>query len=595
VNSEVSNHANNNTESLDPHHAAADQKVRAPTLCIGSITFADDNELVLGESDLVLVVGPNNAGKSELLRAVFGKAAENHTPSPVVESVLFRREGSPQQLESWLSRTGKVVGVVPQRQFRRYGCQVHEASVHHSWSNHSSDIGTLAHAFVAFARTEGRIQESNAPQQIGVQDAASHPLHHVLSDDGLEIRLSDRFKAAFGQELVLNWRAGQQLPLHVGPRPRRSAEGDRVSNEYVEQVSSLPRLDSQGDGMRSFVTLLLYSLALDCPVLLVDEPEAFLHPPQAKLAGELLASDPPHTRQTLIATHSSHVVRGALTLNPGAHVVRLTREGDISRAHIVSPKAVEALWRNPLLRYSNALDGLFHDAVVICEADADCRFYEALFNALARAEKKPAPDLLFTFTSGKARMGELKRALEGAGVRTIAICDFDVLREDKPLCELLDAESWAAASKNIVQIRTALNGKLPSIPRPQVATQIAQIIGSGTADALSNSERDQIKKVLRGTSIWTMAKESGLSILPGGSTSVVAKELLDFLLSRDVAVVPVGELESFCKPASPEHGPAWVEAVLQRDLLHDPDLHIAREFMKGIAKLLRSLHATKRP
>src|SRR3954452_10968168 len=44
-------------------------------------------------------------------------------------------------------------------------------------------------------------------------------------------------------------------------------------------------LEKEGDGMRSFVGILLHVLLSNDMISLVDAPEAFLHPPQARLIG----------------------------------------------------------------------------------------------------------------------------------------------------------------------------------------------------------------------------------------------------------------------------------------------------------------------
>ena len=64
----------------------------------------------------------------------------------------------------------------------------------------------------------------------------------------------------------------------------------------------MPRLDQQGDGMKSFMGLLLNIVASAYPVVLVDEPEAFLHPPQARLIGRMLGDEKDPGAQVLVAT-----------------------------------------------------------------------------------------------------------------------------------------------------------------------------------------------------------------------------------------------------------------------------------------------------
>jgi hypothetical protein len=48
------------------------------------------------------------------------------------------------------------------------------------------------------------------------------------------------------------------------------------------------------------------------PGQVIDEPEAFLHPPQARLIGSSLVQDRRDNRQLFIATHSADILSGVL-------------------------------------------------------------------------------------------------------------------------------------------------------------------------------------------------------------------------------------------------------------------------------------------
>jgi hypothetical protein len=53
--------------------------------------------------------------------------------------------------------------------------------------------------------------------------------------------------------------------------------------EYLQEIMALPQVQEQGDDVKSFVGMLLAITATEYPLLLIDEPETFLHPPQAYL------------------------------------------------------------------------------------------------------------------------------------------------------------------------------------------------------------------------------------------------------------------------------------------------------------------------
>jgi predicted ATPase len=88
------------------------------------------------------------------------------------------------------------------------------------------------------------------------------------------------------------------------------------------------RLDEQGDGIRSFVGISLALLILKRSLFLIDEPEAFLHPPQAFRIGAFIGEQAKQSRQIIIATHSVDVLRGILSRSQDVDIVRIDRVGN---------------------------------------------------------------------------------------------------------------------------------------------------------------------------------------------------------------------------------------------------------------------------
>jgi AAA domain, putative AbiEii toxin, Type IV TA system len=237
--------------------------------------------------------------------------------------------------------------------------------------------------------TETRLGASNPAQSIAItRQAKTNPIHFLYQDVELEQSMSSGFKAAFGEDLIVHRGAGKEVPLYVGTEVKLEPGRRWPSREYWEKVEAMPPLKTQGDGMRSFVGVLLYATVVDYSVVLIDEPEAFLHPPQARLLSRMLVQKKKKDSQLFLATHSADVIRGLLDAGSSSvRIVRLLRRGDVNYARSLRTDEVKTLWADPLLRYSNVLDGLFHDNVVVCESDADCRFYEAVAVAVAEKEE----------------------------------------------------------------------------------------------------------------------------------------------------------------------------------------------------------------
>src|SRR6056297_1891636 len=238
----------------------------------------------------------------------------------------------------------------------------------------------------------------------------------MYDDQDLMKNISDLFNKSFQQELFMDYRASPQLPIHVGTPPDIEKIPNQVSNEYVEEVRKNPRLDGQGDGMRSYAGILFEVVAIEHDITLLDEPEAFLHPPQMRRLGETLAEET--VNQVFVATHSSDILRGFLNVkSDNVRIIRLRRSGDRNYATMTDPERLNELWEQPELRYSNALDGIFHEEVLICEDDSDCRLYNSIADHLAKSHKdKSWPDAAYVPCGGKAAIPKIASSLREIGV-----------------------------------------------------------------------------------------------------------------------------------------------------------------------------------
>jgi len=79
---------------------------------------------------------------------------------------------------------------------------------------------------------------------------------------------------------------------------------DKVTAEYRSALGRLKPLSEQGDGMCSMLGVLIPVVSATYPIVLVDEPEAFLHPPQARILGQSLAVlAQERNLQLFLATH----------------------------------------------------------------------------------------------------------------------------------------------------------------------------------------------------------------------------------------------------------------------------------------------------
>ncbi len=291
--------------------------------------------------------------------------------------------------------------------------------------------------------TESRLILGKPQSSIAFPHSLPEQYIHLLQvNENMRSEISKEVRIAFNKDLIIHWAGGAQVWFHVGDEPIRDTTQDRVSGQYLEELMKLPRLESEGDGIRSFVGILLACMCGGQPLFLVDEPEAFLHPPQIRrIAGILAKNAEAVGRQVIIATHSGDVVRGALESSDRVSICRMTRAGNLNYVCKLGSNDIKELLSKPLLRSATAIEGVFHEGVVVCEGDADCRIYEALAKRLESNEVLPSPvDFHFIHGGGKGALATLATVYMKLRVPVVVIADLDLLRNKEEfknaLCSL---------------------------------------------------------------------------------------------------------------------------------------------------------------
>jgi hypothetical protein len=556
------------------------------SISLTGVIFSDGTHVPLEPTSCVLIVGPNNSGKSASLRAIESKMRNRNEPAVCIREIALRTHGTSEQLATDLvEKAFRGRGSDHDPLYRIGGGEIHRSQLQNWFTTGALEgVRNLAGFYSVRLDVAKRLEAVNPVHNIPIGDEApSHPFHQLADDRALTQRMSRYFQEAFGIGLVLDTLAGRDIHVHVGLEPPFASPDEFLSRDYRAQIRRLPRLETQGDGMKSFLGTLLYTLLTEYPILLVDEPEAFLHPPQARLLGRMFAREVLGRRQLFIATHSTDFINGLLSeASEHVVVVRLNRSAADS-AKVLDSRAIAEMWSDPLLKFSNALDGLFYQKVVICEADSDCKFYSAVLEAITPTNVY-RPDIHFTYTGGKDRVHVLVSALYRAGIPVRVVFDFDVLDNELPLRRAFEGlgGGWSEIASHFTQVKTAIENNRPLYRTEEVKKEVQNILDGVTAERFPEAAADKIKDILRQSSPWRIAKQTGRAGLPGGQTVNHYNALTAALEAKGIFIVPVGEAERFC-PSAAGHGPSWVANVFRgRNLSSDPELEQARQFVQHI-------------
>jgi energy-coupling factor transporter ATP-binding protein EcfA2 len=574
----------------------ATKAIVRPALAFKDVTFSDGTSLAFAEDEIVVFVGPNNAGKSATLKEMEALVSRNGSHT-VIKGATLHKTGNRDDLEAYLERNSQKMKEPHDLRYTGFGFNIHKT--HLQYFDNSHDRHPVAPFFCTRLATENRIIASNPAGPIALyQEPANHPIHMLLMDEKLANRIGAHFRHAFGKDLFPFRAGGGKFPLYVGEKPEKTPGEDELSRSFVEKIRGQAEpLESQGDGMRSFATVLLYVLVADThSIQFLDEPEAFLHPPQARLLGELIARERKSKAQLFIATHSTDVLDGLITGGASkVRIVRLQRDGALNRVKELSKEKTAAIANDTLARYSGVFGGIFYQHVVICESDSDCLFYSSLLNTKAVSGDQRA-DILFIHTSGKHRMGQLAETLRELDVPVSVIADVDLFNEESTFRTLFErlGGNWAELHSAWKALKTAVEARKPPLNAQQVAAMIRkELEGADGTTPFPKDKEQTIKRVFKTVSPWDDVKRAGRAALPQGQAVQHFDELLRLCAAVGLWVLPVGELEGFCRSIDGGHGPGFVEMVLaERDLEADPELTEARRFLTSILGRARS--STKR-
>jgi hypothetical protein len=521
----------------------------------GVVPGAPGTRLQIGP--VTVFVGPNNSGKSLALRELLQWANQGvEPPQPwaggrVLAAIagVFppNEEALDEFLRPWevqsespsqrMLRTMSLApssgpgmggsGLVSRRRFGQY--------------NQSFDEycrTTILPVFTVLLDGRSRFNLSEARHMTTHREPPGNHLMALVRDRALYERVNREILEVFAHHLVVDTSQPPNVSLGLsrtsppaGHWPERSYDPDVI--QY--QVSATP-IHEFSDGVQIYSGLIAALDSISRVIVLIDEPEAFLHPTLARRLGARLAADARDRRRNLLAaTHSADFLLGCVTEVPETAIVRLTYEKGAATARPLAGTDVAQLVRDPLLRSVDALDALFARGAVVCEADSDRVFYDEINRRLMDDEERQgAADTHFLNAQNWQTIPKIIAPLRRLGVPAAAIVDLDALTRDEAWPEFI------SATTSDPNTRYAL-----SVARQSAATILREAGTLGPGGTLA-------------------CKESGLDAVRNGSDRETVKGILKYLADYGLFVVPVGELEKWLRQLGITNKKTWVTEMLVR-------------------------------
>lgn len=498
---------------------------------------------------ITVFVGPNNSGKSKVLMEIeaFCKNGTPNATNVIIDDLEFNQPTDPESeinSHTLTPRHNEFISpghILFGKDNTRHNINKNQLVAF--FSNVSSHRQHYCAYYVAFNTI--RIDGGSRINLIKEQDAGdlqSHPVNslQVLFRNNAkreEVRriLYDAFKKYF----VIDPTKSGKLRIRLSEvAPENEIQERGIHDAAVEFHKKALDITFASDGVKAFTGIITTIIAGDPKVILIDEPEAFLHPSLASNLGKEVSNSVNGISKNLfVSTHSANFLMGCIQSGTPLNIIRLTYSNNVPTARILPSEKVLKLMRHPLLRSTGVLNGLFYEYVIVTEADADRAFYQEINDRLLAFEPaKGIPNCLFLNAQNKQTIHEIMKPLREMGIPCAAIVDVDVVKEGGTV--------WSNLLKS---------GFIPELTINSTATTRANI-----------KSRFEAKHPIN------FKTHGGVDVLDQADREA-CNNLFDQLDEYGIFAVRKGELESWLKSlgATASHSPEWLIEIFEK-LGEDP-------------------------
>ena len=521
---------------------------------IKKLILNNDEEILINKNDIVVFVGPNNSGKSQSLRDIFNICQENRFNRIVIKDALLDVD------------INKVQSVVSKVAFKDIYGSYHYLGDNINFDISNTRLGGTSKVFISYLKTDERLSYCKQQPNLDVGKKPSHPMQLMIDDEEYKNKLSSLFCGAFQQRLYLSKRATISIKIgEIDDRVVSGASRLAIADAVQAEIDNLPDIQNQGDGMRSFVSILL-SLGMDYKKIhLMDEPESFLHQVQARILGRMIADQLKEDQQAFISTHSSDFIKGLLEkAEKRVKIIRITRSGNTNFYNILDNNQIQEICNDEMLKHTNLLEGLFSEKVVVCESDVDCLLYSSLEEYLQN-QKGRYSENLYLYTGGKSSFKKTLSALKGLGIHSSAVLDLDALNDEaliKSNYEICGGDWQNDIKPHYDSFIKWISNAGSIVTKSSALSTITDVISRCANENLTPSDIRKIKSCVKSNDAWDKIKEKGKNFITDSKVLKEFNAVLAKLCEKGIFLVPNGELESFI-PDCDGHSHAWLQKVFK--------------------------------
>ena len=264
----------------------------------------------------------------------------------------------------------------------------------------------------------------------------------LFLDDVLLNEFKKIIKEMLGIHLVIDVSNLQQVILRTLNSENSGNTFEKsISNEAITFFKDKKSFyDNASDGILSLAGLLLFLLYYKNTkkIILLDEPDAFLHPPLAKKLGKFISTFSKKNKiQFFISTHSSSIIDGCLQNKKSLNVIRLTYFNEQPKYYSLDKDILFEMVKDPSLRSNSIISSIFYNSVILCEGDSDRKLYSEINEKLSESNSINKIENVFY----------LKPIIK-MGLPIAIITDLDIICEGNRLKTIFDSLELSDLWKN---------------------------------------------------------------------------------------------------------------------------------------------------